>query len=438
MTAKKLNNYKKFLAPVLTRATQVKVVRGRGSWLFDNHGQKYLDFTAGVAVASTGHCHPAVVAAVKKQAEKLIHGMAGIVYNEPNLKLAAKLAQIAPKGIDSFFFGQSGSEAVEGALKLVKYISGKPGIIAFGGGFHGRTLGALSVTSSKQKFRQGYEPLLPEIYFFPYPYCFRCPFGKKKYPAAAGKPACGKNGVIGCAGDLKKFFAGLKNKKIAGAIIEPILGEGGYTAAPREFLKLLRQLCAQNKIYLIFDEIQCGLGRTGQWWAGQLSGVTPDVICIAKGIASGLPLGVLGAPSKLMKKWPAGAHGGTYPGNPVTAAAGLATISIIEGEKLRDNAKKIGRRLFEKLNKLKKKYSFIGEVRGYGLMVAIEFVKFHNFSPTEIVKKIKEFCLQKKMLILSCSSDDAVIRLMPPLNVKKSEAALALKILEEAFNNLDP
>lgn len=428
--AKNLKNLQKFLSPVLTHATYLEINRGRASWLFSFDGKKYLDFTAGLGVTSTGHCHPAVVKAIQNQAGKLIHGCAGIVFYEPNLKLAEQLAKIAPDGISSFFFTQSGTEAVEGALKLARFVTKKPGIIAFTGGFHGRTLGALSVTTSKEKFRRGYEPLLQKIYFFPYPYCFKCPFEKPKYPA------CKKNGQIGCAQDLQKFFAGLKNKKIASAIIEPILGEGGYSPAPVEFLKLLRKLCSQNKILLIFDEIQSGLGRTGKWWAADFAGVAPDILVVAKGIASGMPLGAIGASSGLMKKWRPGAHGGTYSGNPVCSAAGLATISVIKKEKLLANAAKIGNYLIQKIKKLSKSYPFIGDVRGQGLMIGLEFVKYKNLSGSEIVKKIKKFCLEKNLILITCGADDSVIRLVPALNVKKKEAELALKIIEAAFRKI--
>lgn len=430
MSKKNLKNLQKFLAPVLTHATFLEVARGAGRHVFTFDGQKYLDFTAGLGVTSTGHCHPLVVAAIKKQAAKLIHGCAGIVFYEPNLKLAEELAKISPAGINSFFFTQSGTEAVEGALKLARYVAKNPGIIAFTGGFHGRTLGALSVTTSKEKFRAGYEPLLGKIYFFPYPYCFKCPFGKLKYPA------CKTTGQIGCAKELKKFFAKLKIKKIASAIIEPILGEGGYTPAPAEFLKLLRKLCSQNKILLIFDEIQTGMGRTGRWWAGEYFGVKPDILVAAKGIASGMPLGAIGAASGLMKKWRPGAHGGTYSGNPVCSAAGLATIEVIKKEKLLQNAQKIGSLILKKLKKLQKIYPFIGDVRGPGLMIGLEFVKYKKLSAPEIVKKIKKLCLDKKLILMSSGPDDSVIRLFPALNVTVKEAETALKILKSALEKI--
>ncbi|MBN3033084.1 MAG: aminotransferase class III-fold pyridoxal phosphate-dependent enzyme [Candidatus Saganbacteria bacterium] len=376
-----------------------EVERGRGTQLVGRDGEKYLDFATGIACTVTGHCHPRVVAAIKKQAEKLLHICIGVAYYEPYVKLAEELQKIVPmKGAQSFFC-QSGTEAVEAALKLAKYATKKPGIIAFQGGFHGRTLGSLSVTTSKMKYRDGYEPLLPEVYISPL--------------------------------DPQAVAGLIASHEIGGMIIEPLLGEGGYIEIKPEFLRELRRLCDENNILLIFDEVQTGMGHTGKWFACEHAGVVPDIITIAKGIASGLPLGACVAKQEIMAKWSPGAHGGTFGGNPVCCAAAVATIGVIKQEKLLQNATKLGNYLKASLQRLAARNPrLIKEVRGRGLMLGIDF------GASEPVKKIIDFCLARKLVLISTGGGGTVIRVIPALNIKKAEIDKALAILAQALANV--
>ncbi len=372
------------LSPVLSHFTSLDIAYGKGCYLYDSAGRSYLDFASGLGVASTGHCHPTVVRAIQKQAETLIHACAGVVYYEPNVALAEKL--VSKMGLDSVFFTQSGTEAVEAALKLAMYISKKKKLLHFRGGFHGRTLGALSVTTSKEKYREGYA-LLSETMCLPYPCDFR----------------------------------GVDLEGVAAAIVEPVLGEGGYIPAPASFLKDLRRVCDENGILLIFDEVQSGMGRTGYWAAFQHYGVTPDILCLAKGIASGMPLGACMAGRSLMERWTPGAHGGTYGGNPVTCAAGLATIDVLEDVLPRVRA--LGQRA---LSYIKERVS--EDVRGLGFMIGIEL------ESAERVKAVREACLDRGLLVISCGVKDNVIRLIPPLVIDEADLMKGVEILISALH----
>lgn len=390
------------LSPVLGKYFEdFEIAKARGSLLYGLDGKKYLDFSTGIACNVTGHCHPKVVAAIKKQAEKLLHICIGVAYYEPYVKLAEELQKIVPIKEAQSFFCQSGAEAVESAIKLAKYATKKPGIIAFRGGFHGRTLGALSVTTSKMKYRDGYEPLLPEIYIAPL--------------------------------DLRAVEDLIMAHQIGGMIIEPILGEGGYIIVEKEFLKGLRQLCDKNNILLIFDEVQTGMGHTGKWFACEHASVTPDIMTIAKGIASGLPLGACVASKEIMAKWSPGAHGSTFGGNPVSCAAAIATLEVIRKEKLLQNTAKLGKYLFEELSKLKTKYShsiLIKDVRGLGLMLGVDF------GDNAPVKKIMNYCLAHGLVLIATGGDGTVIRFIPALNVTKAQIDQALKIFSDALANV--
>jgi len=400
-----MNNLKarglKVMSPVLGKYfDDFEIAGGSGGYLNGLDGKKYLDFATGIACAVTGHCHPKVVTAIKRQAEKLIHVCIGVAYYEPYVRLAEELARIVPIKNAQSFFCQSGSEAVEAALKLAKYVTRKPGIIAFQGAFHGRTLGALSVTTSKMKYRDGYEPLIPNVYIAPF--------------------------------DLKVVAGILKSHpdQIGGMIIEPILGEGGYLTVPKKFLQGLRKLCDQKKVMLIFDEVQTGLGHTGKWFACQHTGVTPDIIALAKGIASGLPFGACIASAEVMGKWSPGAHGSTFGGNPVGCAAAIATIEVIKAEKMLPNTEKQGKYLLGKLKELRKKFPVIKEVRGLGLMIGVDF------SASEPVKKIINYCLAKQLVLISTGGDGTVIRFIPPLNVTREQVDQALRVFAAALANV--
>jgi 4-aminobutyrate aminotransferase len=390
----------KVLSPVLGKYfTDFEVKSGKGGYLFGLDGKKYLDFATGIACCITGHCHPKVSAAIKKQADLLLHTCIGIAYYEPYVRLAEELQKISPIKNAQSFFCQSGAEAIEAALKLAKYAAKKPGIIAFQGGFHGRTLGALSVTTSKLKYRDGYEPLLPEVYVAPL--------------------------------DLKVVEGLMQTHQIAGAVIEPILGEGGYIVVAKEFLKGLRALCDKYNILLIFDEVQTGMGHTGKWFACEHAGVVPDIIAFAKGIASGLPLGGIIAGAELMGKWSPGAHGGTFGGNPVCCAAAVATIKIIKEEKLLTNTAKLGAYLMKKLSELRTQHSeLIKDVRGLGLIVGVDF------GASEPTNKVMNYCLAHGLLLIPTGASGTVMRFIPPLNVTKVQIDQALRVFAAALNNV--
>ncbi|MFH1387145.1 MAG: aminotransferase class III-fold pyridoxal phosphate-dependent enzyme [bacterium] len=392
----------KVLSPVLGKYfDDFEVASGKGSILSGLDGKKYLDFSSGIACTVTGHCHSKVVKAIKTQAEKLLHICIGVAYYEPYVELAEELQKISPIKGAQVFLCQSGSESVEAALKLAKYTTNRPGIIAIKGGFHGRTLGALSATTSKMKYRDHYEPLLPNVYI-------------------------AEQNLLSVEGIMKKHAG-----QIAGLIVEPILGEGGYIVFPKKFLQGLRQLCDQNNILLIFDEVQTGVGHTGKWFACEHAEVVPDIIVTAKGIASGLPLGACLAKKEIMAKWSPGAHGSTFGGNPVCCAAAIATIKAIKAEKMLANTIKQGKYLMSRLSKLRNQYSeLIKDVRGLGLIIGVDF------GDSVPVKKIVNFCLEKKLVLISTGGDGTVIRFIPPLNVTRAQIDQALEIFSQALDNV--
>lgn len=373
---------------------------GKGGYLLGTDGKKYLDFATGIACCVTGHCHPKVVAAIKKQAQNLLHVCIGVAYYEPYVQLAEEIQKIAPMKKAQVFLCQSGTEAIEAAVKLAKYTTKKPGIVAFQGGFHGRTLGALSITTSKMKYRDGYEPLLPEVYIAPID-------------------------IRVVKGLLEK-----EGNKIGGIVIEPMQGEGGYVMIEPSFLKELRRLCDKHGALLIIDEVQTGMGHTGKWFACQHAGIEPDVITLAKGIASGLPLGACVAKGEVMAKWSPGAHGSTFGGNPVNCAAAIATIKAIKEENMLGNADKLGAYLKKELLKLQKDFTFIKQVRGMGLMLGVDF------GDSDIVKKLINSCLQKGLLLISTGGSGTVIRFIPPLNVTKKQIELAIAVFRSALENV--
>ena len=409
----------KSLAPVVGNYTKLCISRGEGVWLYGEDGQSYLDFSSGVGVASTGHCHLEVVSAITTQSQKLIHACQGVVYYEPHVKLAEGLVKILGQPFESVFFTQSGTDAVEAAMKLVQYVTGKPQLLAFKGGFHGRTLGSLSITTSKMAYREGYEPLREHV-FFPFPYEYRSPWQLENmdFETVASH-------------HLEAFFATLP-ESVGGVIIEPVLGEGGYVPAPIGFLKTLRRLCSEKNILLIFDEIQTGVGRTGDWFCFQKMGVQPDILVSAKGLASGMPLGCIVASRELMSAWKPGAHGGTYNGNPISTAAGLATLSVIEGVLPRVNP--LGDQMVSRLKPLLSEGVGIGDVRGEGLMVGIEFVSdIDTKKPdSDRVKRVMAACLERHLIVINCGVHDNVIRLIPPLIISEEDLSTGMDRFIEA------
>jgi 4-aminobutyrate aminotransferase len=416
-----IDRAKKVLTPALRIHTDIVVRRARGIYVEDVSGKKFMDFSSGLATTNIGHNHPRVLQAIREQIDSLIHSGC-IFYYESLVKLPEILGKVTPKGLDMFFFSNSGAEAVEGALKLARYHTERQGIVAFTSCFHGRTFGAMSLTTSNIRYRKKYQPFVPSIYHSPYPYCYRCFFGQRA-------DSCSME----CYDYLERLFKHLIHpEEIACVIIEPVLGEGGYVVPPEAFLKRLRKLCDEWGIMLVLDEVQAGMGRTGRWFASQNFGVVPDVMTVAKGIASGLPLSAVVSTKRIMSKWPAGAHGTTFGGNPVACAAAIATIKVIEEEKLLENARKAGKGALVRLRAMQKRYDLIGDVRGIGLMIGIEFVRAGR-PYTQGLKKIMDYCLRKGLVLIECGVDKNVIRLAPPLVVKEKEMERGLDILEEAI-----
>ena len=393
-----------------------------GPVVVDADGNRYLDFAAGIAVASTGHCHPDVVAAVQRQAERLLHLCATDFYNEDVVTLAEGLARRAPgPGPWRVFFANSGAEVVEAAIKLARLRTGRPKVVAFYGAFHGRTFGALSLTASKPVQRRGYAPLLPEVLHSHYAYCYRCPVNR--HPDTC---------KVECLDLLTEtmFSTTTDPSEIAAVIVEPVQGEGGYVVPHPGFLPRLREVTRKHGILLIADEVQCGMGRTGRMFASEHFGLEPDMITLAKGIASGLPLGALVAKDDVMR-WESGSHGSTFGGNPVAVAAGLATLRLLE-EGLIANADRVGRVLMTALRDRLGGHAVVGDVRGLGLMIGVEIVRdrFRREPAPELRERILEEAFKRGLLLLGCGR--STIRLAPPLVVDEEDAATAARILEEA------
>jgi len=415
----------RLISPSYTRSYPLVAKRGRGLRIEDSDGNEFLDFAAGIAVVSTGHCHPEVVAAIQKQAAELIHISGTDFYNELLTDLATRLSAVAPMpGPHRFFYGNSGAEAIECALKIARYHTGRQQIISFFGAFHGRTMGALSLTGSKPQQKRRFSPLVPGVTHVRYPYVYRgCTGGAQEEEAFS----------MGCARFIeeKLFKTTLPPEEVAAIFIEPIQGEGGYVPAPTNFLRELRALCDRHGILLVVDEVQSGCGRTGQWWAIQNSGVEPDILCIAKGIASGMPLGVCMTRAEIMD-WAPGSHASTFGGNPVSIAAALATMDILEREGIA-NAARVGEFILERVRGWKHSHASVGDVRGRGLMIGIEIVKDKatREPATELRNRVETLAFERGLIVLGCG--ETSLRLSPPLIVSKEEATVALDILEEAL-----
>lgn len=399
----------KVMPAVANRSTTLGVVDGEGCYVITEDGRKILDFASGVAVNNLGFKNPEVVQAIKDQLDTMIHVGHNVVYNESYVRLAERLVELTG-GDTKVYFSNSGAEANDGAMKLAKYVTKRPGIIAFRNSFHGRTIGALSVTGSSSSYRKNYEPLMPAVYWADY-------------------------------NDLEQFntiFAKLIAPEcVAAIIVEPVQGEGGYIVPKPGFLEGLRKICDDHGILLIFDEVQTGIGRTGELYAYQTFGVKPDILTSAKALGGGVPLSAIIAKKEIMDQWPAGAHGGTFGGNPLACAAGLKTLEIIERDHLLDNSKKQGTYFVDKLTKLQEKYpSRIKEVRGVGLMVAMELVAEKGKPDAALTAAIKEKALEKDLLLLTCGSDHNVVRFIAPLIVSETEIDKAVEIINEAMEVL--
>ena len=417
----------KFMSPSYTRDYPLVAKRGRGAIVEDVDGNFFLDFAAGIAVCSTGHCHPKVVEAIQKQAAELIHMSGTDFYYESLPQLAERLVRTMPGAEHKkVFFGNSGTEAVEGAIKLARYATRRDKLIAFYGAFHGRTMGSLSLTASKSTQRKGFGALLSSVEHIHYPNAYRCAHGH-------GPETCGAEILEMLQNDMfKRLF---DPEDVAAIIIEPIQGEGGYIPAPKFFLQELQSICRKHGIMLIADEVQSGMGRTGKWWAYEHAGIEPDIITVAKGIASGLPLSAFIAKESVMK-WGPGAHGTTFGGNPVAIAASLATMDLIESEYLA-NAGRMGDHIFGRTADWPKKFKVVGDLRGRGLMIGIEIVRDQRTKEkaADLRNAIVDLAFHKGLLVLGAGENS--IRLSPPLLIDEEQADFAMKTLEECFREAE-
>ena len=406
---------------VANRATTLGIVDSEGCYLETEDGRKVLDFASGVAVNNLGNKNQRVVEAIKKQLDTMIHVGHNVVYYESYVKLAERLVALTG-GDTKVYFSNSGAEANEGAIKLAKYVTKRPAIISFINSFHGRTIGCVSVTGSNSAYRKNYEPLLPSIYWAKYANCYRCPFHQE----------CGKCHME-CVKQFDDIFQNLvEPESVAAIMLEPVQGEGGYIAPPKAFLEGIRKICDDHGILLIFDEVQTGIGRTGELYAYQTYGVKPDILTSAKALGGGIPLSAVIAKKEIMDKWPAGAHGGTFGGNPLACAAALETLDIIEEDHLLDKCKEMGKYFKNRLEALKEKYpQFIGDVRGVGLMVAIELIKGDNEPDAKLTATIKNKALEKNVLLLTCGNQHNVVRFIAPLTVTEKEIDKAVDVIDE-------
>lgn len=415
------------VSPSYTRGYPLVIERGFGSMVEDVDGNVFLDCAAGIAVNSTGHSHPDIVTAITEQVGRFLHMSGTDFYYELQVRLAEELASIVPitGGVRSFF-GNSGTEAIEACIKLARYTTGRAGLIGFIGGFHGRTMGSLSLTASKAVQRKGFGPLVPEVFHAPYPDCYRCPLGLKSDDCAAE-----------CLDfiDHHLFAQLISPEEVAAVVIEPIQGEGGYVVAPDQFLQRLRELTRKHGILLVVDEVQSGMGRTGRMFAIQFSGVEPDIVAIAKGIASGMPLGVASARADLMT-WPPGAHASTFGGNPVSCAAALATIKLLK-DRLIVNAADVGAHLMRGLEGLADAHALIGDVRGRGLMIGVELVRNRQTKERATSERdaVITAAFRRGLLVLGAGKN--AVRFSPPLVLTRQQADTAVRIFDEALTDVE-
>jgi 4-aminobutyrate aminotransferase len=413
----------KYISPSYTRSYPLVAKSGKGVVVTDVDGNEFFDFSAGIAVTSTGHCHPDVVAAIQKQAGELIHMSGTDFYYENMIELAERLSKIAPMpGPHRIYYGNSGTEAVEAALKLSRYHTKRQNVIAFFGAFHGRTMGALSLTASKPQQKRRFAPLVPGVTHVRYPDVYR---------AGSQDP---EKFALDCARFIedKLFKTTLPPEEVAAIFVEPIQGEGGYVIAPNVFMQELRRICDKHGILLVLDEVQSGVGRTGKWWAVEHTGVEPDIVCMAKGIASGMPLGITVSRAEIMD-WVPGSHASTFGGNPVCIAAALATLDVIEKQGLLANATEVGNHMMKRMADWPAKYRYVGDVRGRGLMIGVEIVKDKQTKEyaADLRDRIVQLAFERGILFLGCGP--SAVRLSPPLVVTRDEADVAIDVLEEAI-----
>lgn len=409
------------LSPVWPHYTPIIASRAEGCYVYDQQDKAYLDFTSGIGVTNTGHCHPRVVEAIRKQAGKLLHGQVNIIVHEPILELIEELRSILPPSMDGFFFSNSGAEAVEGAIKLARQATGRSNIIVFQGSFHGRTVGTMSLTTSKTIYRAGYQPLMPGVFVAPYPYAYRYGWDEERTSQW-------------CLEELDYLLlTQTAPEETAAVLVEPVLGEGGYVVPPASFLRGLRKVCDQHGILLIVDEIQSGFGRTGKWFAVDHFSIEADILIVAKGLASGLPLSGVFSRLEIMERWEPGSHGGTYGGNAVASAAAVATIQTIREEGLLENTQERGTQLFSGLRHLQEVYPGLGDVRGLGLMIGAEFRTPDRKPDKDVAKAVVHSCLDDGLILITCGSWDNTVRWIPPLTVDEKQINHALDIFSKAL-----
>lgn len=405
------------LSPVLGNTTWLPVERGEGSWLQLQGGRRVLDLTTGISVLPLGHSHPRVVRAITEQAAKLCHISAGVAKYETNVALAEALAEVLPAGIDTFFFGNSGTEAVEGAIKLARQATGRQAIIGFRGGFHGRTAGAAALTTSKSAYRRGAGALLPEVYIAPFPYALAC-----RIEPAHDAELCAQHALAEL--DLM-LDQEVPPENVAALVVEPVLGEGGYVPAPAAFLRGLREIADRIGALLVFDEIQTAFGRAGAWTVAQRWDVVPDVLTLAKALGGGLPLGAVAASRALHERWPTGTHGSTFGGNPVSCASGLATLEVLREERLVERADTLGATIVEELAPLRR-LERVREIRQLGAMVGVEF------DDKAAAKAAISGALERDVLLLTCGAHDQVVRFIPALNIPETDLRTGLRAFVQA------
>jgi 4-aminobutyrate aminotransferase len=415
---------KEKLSPMWFRYTDILADHAEGPYVYTVDGRRYLDFTCGIAVTNTGHCHPKVVEAVRDQAARLIHGQANIFYYQSMLDAVQELGTIVPSHLDKFFFSNSGAEAVESSVKLARRATGRSNVIVFQGSFHGRTVGAMSLTTSNPIYRAGYQPLMAGVFVAPFPYAYY--YGWTEDATSSF-----------CLKQLRHLLASqTAPAETAAVLIEPVLGEGGYVVPPANFLAGVQEICREHGILLILDEIQSGFGRTGKWFAFQHFDVQPDILLMAKGMASGFPLSAVAARSELMEKSPPGSQGGTYGGNAVSCAAAAATVRVMREEGLVENSARMGVKLMSDLESLREGYPVIGDVRGLGLMVGVEFTTQEGEPDKQTAKKIVEQCLKDGLVLLTCGTYGNVIRWIPPLIIDDGQLEEGLGIFREAMKRV--
>ena len=409
------------LSPIWPRSWTLMVERGEGPDLFSTDGKQYLDFTCGMRATSPGHAHPRVGRAIQEQAARLLHAQPTIVLSQPLLQLVEEMLTVVPAPLDSFFFTNSGAEAIEGAVKLARHATRRPNVIVFQGSFHGRTNLTMAMTTSKAVYRAGYQPLVGGVFVAPFPYCYRYGWDEETT-------------LRFCMRELKLILKSqTAPEETAAIVIEPVLGEGGYVVPPDGFLPALKELCDHYGILLVADEVQCGFGRTGKWFAIEYTGVVPDILVMAKGLGSGMPIAGLAARKDLMDRWIPGSHGGTYGGNAVACAAAVATIQTMRDEHLVENAARMGEVLLAGLRQLQRSHPEIGDVRGRGLMLATEMTDPSGEPWTDRAKAVVRAAFDEGLLLLTCGSYENTVRWIPPLVVNASQIEEGLEKFERAL-----